>query len=46
MDKSIAHIQEKVPGVMLFADDIMFMDKLKDDVNAKLKKCHRGWGQS
>ena len=38
MDEVTAHIQEKVDRCMLFANDIVVVDKSRDGVNAKLKK--------
>ena len=38
MDELIAHIQEEVPWYMLFTDDIVLMDELRDVVNTKLER--------
>ena len=38
MDKLIAHIQEGVLWYMLFANDIMSVDKLRDFLNVKLER--------
>ena len=38
MDELIAHIQEEVPWCMLLVDDIVFIDKSRDGVNAKLER--------
>ena len=36
MDELTAHIQEEVPWLMLFADNIVLMAESRDGVNAKL----------
>ena len=38
MDELTAHIQEEVPWCMLFADEIVLVDELRDGVNAKLER--------
>ena len=38
MDELIAHIQEEVPWCMLFADDIVLVDELRNGMNVKLKR--------
>ena len=38
MDELIAHIQAEVHWCMLFADDIVLVDELRDGVNAKLER--------
>ena len=38
MDGLAAHIQEDVPQYMLFTDDIVLIDELRDGVNAKLER--------
>ena len=37
MDELTAHIQEKVPWCMLFADDTVLVDESRDCVNVKLE---------
>ena len=38
MDKLTSHIQDEVRWSMLFADNIVVSDELRDDVNAKLER--------
>ena len=38
MDGLTAHIQEKVPQCMLFADDIVLVNESRNGVNAKLQR--------
>ena len=38
MTELIVHIQKEVPWCMLFVDDIVPMDELRDGVNAKLER--------
>ena len=38
MEEMATHIQEEVPWCMLFADDMVLVDKSRDGVNAKLER--------
>lgn len=41
MDELTTHIQEEVPRYMLFVDNIVSVDELRDDANAKLERWRR-----
>ena len=38
MDELTAHVQEKIPWCMLFANDIVLVNESRDGVNAKFER--------
>eukprot|EP00268_Persea_americana_P025219 TRINITY_DN24585_c0_g2_i2.p1 TRINITY_DN24585_c0_g2~~TRINITY_DN24585_c0_g2_i2.p1 ORF type:complete len:145 (-),score=7.41 TRINITY_DN24585_c0_g2_i2:52-462(-) len=38
MDKLTTHIQEEAPWCIVFGDDIMLVERLRDSLNAKLER--------